>query len=226
MIRLYNYLLIPLLCFAFTVVKAQDEDVDYKRIPNKKICNLLKAQDVQKVRDLQNIKPECYSSAEEESFYEHEKTYVIDAPVAKVWNEYKTIPPQNAWNCLLVNYGFCFSKSKNELIYPDKQVNSLQENQLHFLDLNLFGLFHIAVGHEVMEVNDAKRTMKFCYLSEGASRGSQWVRMEQLENGKTKVVHYTRYCSGSRFRDRSLYPFIHSLIISAFHHNVKKRVER
>jgi hypothetical protein len=63
-----------------------------------------------------------------------------------------------------------------------------------------------------------------CYLEGGASKGFQFIRLKEKEDGSTEVAHETFYKSQSDFRDKRLYPYLHGQVISEFHRNVQKRL--
>lgn len=125
----------------------------------------------------------------------------------------------------MVSFGLMYSRLKNEISYPEDVYHGIEAGQIIFLNLNLFAnLVHLAVGHEVTDVNDQEKTIKICYLQNGASTGTQLIQLKESGN-QTTVIHETWYRSGSLFRDKLLYPGFHEKGLTEFHLNVKAKVE-
>jgi hypothetical protein len=143
-----------------------------------------------------------------------------------VWNAYKTVNPQETRNGGMVSFGLMYSRSRNEIMYPGDAYSGIEEGQIIFLNLNLFAnVVNLAVGHEITGVNDNEKTIKICYLQNGASTGTQLIQLKELNSGQTEVVHETWYRSGSILRDKVLYPGFHTKGITEFHDNVKLRIQ-
>lgn len=199
---------------------------DYNQISEAKVRKLLKAFDIKSLSDFNAINTQCYNAADSATFRSHSKSYTIEAPIEQVWERYVKIPPHIAWQCLMVDYAFSFAGERGTVCHNSEDFTGLEKGQLHFLNLNFLGLFKLAVGHKVTRLDAEAKTIKFCYLENGSSRGSQWISMKALEDSTTEVTHYTRYKSPSHFRDKNLYPTIHSMIINAYHHNIKRNLRR
>jgi len=191
-----------------------------------KVQQLLEEFGVSRYPDFCAIESRCYQEEDSAQYYTHLRTYRYRAPVEEVWEAYRHIAPQRAWGCLLVDHVLSVNRATGRPNPSGTAYAGMEEGQMHFLQLNFLGMVRLAVGHEVTEVNPEARRMGFCYLEEGASAGSQWISMRRLPNGETEVSHLTRYYSGKSFRDRHLYPTLHSLIINAFHHNVKSSLRQ
>ena len=96
----------------------------------------------------------------------------------------------------------------------------MKEGQVVFWNLKfLMGTVKVAVGQKIMKVDDDKKLFKICYLTEGKTQGSQYVQLFPTEDGKTRVVHFTRYNSASNLRNK-LYPGLHDKAITEFHQSV------
>jgi hypothetical protein len=119
-----------------------------------------------------------------------------------------------------------YTRSRNEIMYYDDVYSGMEAGQIIFLNLNLLGDFiHLAVGHEITSVNEMDRTIKICYLQNGASTGTQLIQLKEVKESQTEVVHETWYRSESIFRDKVLYPGFHEKGLTEFHENVRRRVE-
>lgn len=111
-------------------------------------------------------------------------------------------------------------------MYPGDSYTGIEAGQIFFLNLNLLGSFiQLAVGHEITAVNENDKTIKICYLQNGASTGTQLIQLKKSNENQTEVVHETWYRSGSIFRDRVLYPGFHERGLTEFHENVKRKAE-
>jgi hypothetical protein len=160
------------------------------------------------------------------AFYKHLKTFVVRKPLAKVWKAYKTVGPVKTCCGSWLDFGLQYSRRKNEITYREDDHGDMEVGQIVILNLRLLRRWvGLAVGHEITEVNEEKKFIQMCYLEGGASRGMQYIRLNEDVEGHTLITHETFYKSHSNFRDKRLYPWLHGLIITEFHRNVAGRVE-
>ena len=201
-------------------------EVDLEQIQYPKVREFLKANGLRNPSDFTNLHPVCYDPAAADSYHSHHEEFLIRQPVDVVWKIYKTIPPVEAWNGDMVSFGLLYGRGNNNLSYLHDSYDGMEKGQIIILNLRLFwGLLNIAVAHEVAEVNEEKRMIKLCYMAGGASEGSQWITLKETSDGFTLVDHQTFYKSKSMFRDKQLYPGLHTKAIAEFHHNVKRKAE-
>ncbi len=200
--------------------------INFDRIQQEKVKRLLRDNGLNTLSDLSKLKSFCYDQADGKCYHKHIKSFLIDAGIETVWNAYKTISPQETRNGSMVSFGLMYSRKRNKIMYPGDAYSGIEAGQIILLNLNLFAnILHLAVGHEITEVNDSEKTIKICYLQNGASMGTQLIQLK--ENGsQTQVVHETWYRSGSLFRDKILYPRFHEKGLTGFHENVKYKIER
>lgn len=197
-------------------------DIDLNQVPYKKVKAYIKANQLYTLADYAAIKSFDFNNTDLESFYHHRKSFIIKKDIDSVWNKYKSIHPSEAWKGDVVSFGFQYSKSKNKLTYLKDAYEGLEKGQLVFINVCfIFRLIHIAVGHEITEVNDDEKTLRTNYLNGGKAAGTQQIKLELTPEGYTKVTHHTIYKSDSKFRDKFLYPILHSKAIAAFHNNIK-----
>jgi hypothetical protein len=202
------------------------EEIDFNRIEQPQVRKLLSSKGLTSLSDLSTLKSLPFDATSGRKFNKHYIEFEIHAERVLVWETYKTISPQQTWNGNMVSFGIMYSRTKNCVTYPGDVYAGLEGGQLLFLNLNLFaGLINLAVGHEVVDVDDAKNCVTICYLEHGASVGTQKFWLEEISNTTTKVVHETWYTSGSWLRDKILYPGFHTKAIREFHNNVKRKVE-
>jgi hypothetical protein len=203
-----------------------DSTIDFSRIRQKRIVKFLKEKRLTSLNQLAGLCSQCYEHTERDQYHKHRKTFLIDAELAIVWDIYKTIRPEDTWCGAMVSFGMMYSRGRNEVTYANGEYHGLEAGQLLFLNLNLLANFlNIAVGHEVVNVDDESKCITICYLEHGASKGTQKFWLEQGVGHQTKIIHETWYTSGSWFRDKVLYPVFHSKAISEFHNNVKRKAE-
>lgn len=208
-----------------TTSLGQDIAIDCEQMPYSSMKKLLRKEGIASTSDLDRLQPTCVPDSMMDQFQFHVKTYFIDAPVDEVWEVYKTISPQEAWQGSIGSYAFMYSRSDGHIKYVSDDYPGIEEGQVIFLNLRfLHGLFNIAVGQEVTEINDEQRVMKFCYLDNNRASGSQFFKLEPTADGGTMVIHQTNYRSDSKFRDERVYPLIHSMIIKEYHRSIADKI--
>jgi len=200
--------------------------IDFQRIKQEKVRKLLVDNNLATLQDLSKLKSLCYNKADGQHYYKHIKSFLIPADINSVWSAYKTVNPQETRSGKMVSFGMMYSRKRNEIMYPGDAYSGIEEGQIIFLNLNLFSnMVHLAVGHEITGVNDNEKTIKICYLQNGASMGTQLIQLKKMKEDQTEVVHETWYRSGSIFRDKVLYPGFHAKGLIEFHNNVKLKIQ-
>lgn len=200
--------------------------IDFVRISQKSVHKLFGKNNIKALENLADLQSFCYDPAHTRKYHKHLKTFKISAPIAKVWETYKTISPEDTWKGRMVSFGVMYSRIGDQLFFPGDAYQGLERGQLIFLNLNLFGnLVHLAVGHEVVDVLDDLKHIRICYVQNGASVGTQLIQVQKINEASTSVVHETWYTSGSWLRDKVLYPLFHARAITEFHTNVKRKAE-
>jgi hypothetical protein len=202
-----------------------DDLIDFNKIKQNKVRELLKKNGLYSLSDLSKLRSICFDPDDGYRYHKHTKTFLIEAEIDRVWQTYKSIKPEETWNGEMVSFGCMYSRKSNTISFPGDDYTGLEAGQILFMNLNLFNnLVHLAVGHEVTGINEEEKSIRICYLQNGASTGTQKIQL--IELGKqTQVVHDTWYRSGSIIRDKILYPLFHAKAISEFHNNVKRKVE-
>jgi hypothetical protein len=199
--------------------------IDFNRIRQEKVRKLLRDNHISSRNDLSQLRSFCFDAADGQQYHKHIKSFLIKADLSTVWNAYKTIGPQETWRGTMISFGMMYSRRKNEILYPGDQYTGIEAGQIIFLNLNLFAnIVNLAVGHEVTGVDEHAKTIKICYLQNGASTGTQLIQLKE-KGPHTNVIHETWYRSGSLFRDKVLYPGFHEKGLTEFHENVKRAVE-
>jgi hypothetical protein len=200
--------------------------IDFQRIRQEKVRRFLSDHGLKSLQDLSKLKSICYDKSDGQLYYKHVKSFLIPADINDVWSAYKTVNPQVNRNGSMVSFGMMYSRKGNKIMYPGDPYSGIEEGQIIFLNLNLFAnVLNLAVGHEITGVNENEKTIKICYLQNGASIGTQLIQLKEIAKDQTEVVHETWYRSGSVFRDKILYPGFHTKGITEFHNNVKLQVQ-
>lgn len=201
-------------------------EIDFNRIKQEKVKALLHENGLNTLRDLSALKSFCYDRADGKQYHKHIKSFLIQANIGTVWNTYKTISPQETRNGNMVSFGLMYSRKRNEIMYLGDPYSGIEAGQIIFLNLNLLGsVLNLAVGHEITGVNENEKTIKICYLQNGASTGTQLIQLKESAEDQTEVIHETWYRSGSVFRDKVLYPGFHTKGLTEFHNNVKLKIQ-
>lgn len=200
--------------------------IDFSKIKQAQVRALLQRNNLFSLSDLSKLRSLCYDPSDGERYYTHIKSFVVHASITHVWNTYKTISPQETRSGSMVSFGLMYSRRQNQVMYPGESYTGIEAGQIIFLNLNLIGSFiQLAVGHEITAVNENDKTIKICYLQNGASTGTQLIQLKKSKEDQTEVVHETWYRSGSVFRDKVLYPGFHEKGLTEFHENVKRKAE-
>lgn len=170
--------------------------------------------------DFAKLRPLCHDPADT-TFHRHFRSYLIEQDVETVWQAYTTVSPVDTWKGEMVNFGFQYDRQTQAIRYLDDTFPDLAAGQMLFMNLSLLGgLVNIAVAHEIMEVNEAEKRIKICYVETGAAEGTQLITFHATPEGFTRVDHLTYYRSTSEFRDTKLYPTLHGQAISEFHGHI------
>jgi hypothetical protein len=202
------------------------EQIDFSKIKQTQVRALFQKNNLYSLSDLSKLRSLCYNPSDGQRYYKHIKSFVVHASITDVWNTYKTISPQETRNGSMVSFGLMYSRKQNQIMYFGDSYTGIEAGQIIFLNLNLLGNFiQLAVGHEITDVNEIDRTIKICYLQNGASTGTQLIQLKESKQNQTEVVHETWYRSGSVFRDKVLYPGFHEKGLTEFHENVKRKAE-
>lgn len=193
-----------------------------ERIAWPKVKKFLQDYKITHAQDFSRLTSTCYDP-NDKSYHTHRELFDFNHPIDRVWHAYKTIDPARAWNGEMIHFGLQYSRADHSLIYVgDNTTTGLQAGQVLILNLKLAGgAVQLCVGHEIKEVNEAEKFIKICYLENAASQGSQFIRLTSTPQG-TRVIHDTWYKSNSWFRDRILYPGLHTKALKEFHGNVGK----
>lgn len=199
-------------------------NIDMNRIPQKKIRSLIEEQyTVLKVSSIRDIEPSCRRKQSLTGYRMLESVYVVREDPETVWKMYNAISPAESWNGRMVSFGLLVSKWKEGVLYNnDSYFSGIDTGQIFYVNLKIMqGLYNLAVGLEIIEVDSVNKAIKFSYLQGGKSRGEQMIYFVPTKKGYTEIIHRTAFRSNSYIRDRFLYPYFHQIAINEFHRNMK-----
>lgn len=221
--------LVPVLLFLFFSFTGSSQstltEIDYSRIPQRKIRHFIDNQiDDNKVK-FSDIEPSYDMNAEEhdENYHLVEDVFIFKERLEKVWNSYCSTEMAESWNGKKISFGLLLSKWTEFIMYCSDHNNTaaLDTGQVFFVNLKLLrGIYNLAVGFEVVNIDPQNRTIQFSYVKGGKSEGVQTIHFTETEEGNTMIVHTSAFRSHSKFRDKRLYPRFHKKFIYEFHENM------
>ena len=218
-----KYIVVLLIIFGGGQAKGQMSlrELDFFRIPQKKIKKFIKQQIKNHKVCICDLSPSCPLDKDVSNFHKHEKEYLIDNSLQKVWNNYIHADPVDAWKSNKVSLGCVVSKNENDVMYRDDKYFGIDTGQVYFLNLKLMvGVYNLAVAFEVINLDEENKIIEFSYIEGGKALGKQQLHFVADGEKYTKIIHTSRFKSDSAIRDRFLYPFFHERLINQFHDNM------
>jgi len=107
----------------------------------------------------------------------------------------------------------------------DNYFTGIDTGQVFYVNLRIMGgIYNLAVGLEIIDINPVNRSITFSYLRGGKSRGEQTLYFRRARKGYTRIIHQTAFKSNSFIRDRYLYPYFHRIAINEFHRNMRNTI--
>jgi hypothetical protein len=201
--------------------------IDMNKIPQKKIRTLIKHQvEDNKILNFSQLQPTFHEGQSLSGYHILESVYRIREDAEVVWKTYQVTSPAESWNGSMVSFGLLISKWKNSILYRnDPYFARIDTGQVIYINLKILkGLYNLAVGLEITNVDSVNKSIVFSYLKGGISQGEQIIYFRSTKKGYTEIIHRTAFKSNSFLRDRYLYPYFHRIAINEFHKNMKKRI--
>jgi hypothetical protein len=197
-------------------------DIDLNRVPQKKIRNFIDTQIKNHVDHFSDVKASWKEGQDIKQYWQLESTYIIKDSPEKVWRLYKTVSPAVSWNGRIISFGLLLSTRSNYVMYnTDNNFSEIDTGQVFYVNLKiLLGIYNLAVGLEIVSIDDVNKSIVFSYIKGGKSQGEQTVHFVGTEEGYTRIIHSTAFKSDSKFRDKFLYPYFHKKSINEFHRNI------
>jgi len=199
--------------------------IDMSRISQRKIRSLINNQfEAENITEFNDIQASWHKGQNLKGYRLVQSVYYLNEPTENVWKAYQSISPAISWNGSMVSFGVLFSKWNNTVLYKnDNYYPGLDTGQIFYVNLRIMkGLYNLAVGLEIINIDSLHRSVTFSYLKGGKSQGEQTIYFIPTKKGNTEIIHETAFRSGSFFRDRYLYPYFHRIAINEFHKNMRR----
>jgi hypothetical protein len=210
---------------SFSLFSQQKESqIDLTRIPQKKVRALIGAYTEGNSLPFNRLEPTYRKGQNLKGYHFLESDYWVKENPATVWKTYQVTSPAQSWNGHMVSFGMLVSKRQNRIQYRnDPYFSGIDTGQVFFVNLKIMkGLYNLAVGLQIVEIDTLNHTIRFSYLKGGKSMGQQQISFVPTRKGYTHIVHRTVFKSDSYVRDRYLYPYFHRIAINEFHRNMRK----
>ena len=219
-----NIIFILFYLISGTISKAQMpiSETDAKKLRYKKVEKYLKKNEVRNnLHFFSEIKPSINDSNDLTGYYFHRGTYMVNAPIEQVWNTCMNTSPEKLWSGKMLGLSCVYSNHSGKLYYSgNQQFETLELKQIYFINLRMMRLFNIAAALITTKIDDDEKCMEFTYIEGNKSTGRQTVRLIETDDGETEIVHETFYKSGSKLRDKRLYPLFHQKAITDLHEKI------
>jgi|WetSurSiteA1Bulk_404760.scaffolds.fasta_scaffold00052_15 hypothetical protein len=222
---------IILLCLIWSLDGYAQEStkiIDMERIPQKKIRSLIADQfSSENLHGFNELQATYRKGQKLSGYHILESAYFLKEDPAKVFNTYLITSPAVSWNGSMVSFGVLVSKWENTVIYRnDKDFAGIDTGQVFYVNLKILkGLYNLAVGLEIVNIDTTNKSITFSYLKGGKSRGEQTLYFIPTRRGYTEIIHQTAFKSDSFLRDCYLYPYFHRIAINEFHRNMKRSLQ-
>lgn len=200
------------------------EKIDMSRIPQKKVRTLIEDQfKGNQLKDFKEVRSTYLKGQDMRGYRILESAYYIRENPERVWQSYQVTSPAESWNGSMVSFGLLISKWENTVLYRnDRTFAGIDTGQVIYINLKILkGLYNLAVGLEIINIDSVNRSITYSYLKGGKSRGEQTIHFISTRKGYTEIIHHTAFRSNSFLRDRYLYPYFHRIAINEFHRNMK-----
>jgi hypothetical protein len=222
-------LLVRFTCFsAFAAgnIPLPIDSVNFKRIQHKKVRKLITQQKHFGIRTFNEIHPVCYNIPDSSTYRSFTKSELISQDINIVWNNLIHQSPSDEFNGRIVTFGLLYSKKSNDLLYSSESYAGIEEGQILFFNLRvLSGIKNLAVAMEVTRLDNNEKTIEYCYVDHGETKGTQKFTLKSTPDGFTEITQLTKYKCKSRLRDRRLYSFFHERIVKEFFNAIKRKSE-
>jgi hypothetical protein len=230
-IYLQLFLLLCLICtfnpvFSTGNVPIPIDSVDFGRITHKKVRNLIHQQKQYGVRTFNDIYPVCYNSPDSSQYRIYSKSQLIKKDINVVWNNLTHLSPKDEFDGRIVKFGLLYSKRNNNLLYSNELNPGAEEGQILFFNLRvLSGIKNLAVALEVTRMDNDQKTIEYCYVDHGNTKGTQRITLRSTPEGYTEITQLTRYKCKSQLRNHGLYSYFHNRIVKELFNNIKSKSE-
>ena len=203
-----------------TVLQSQIRisDIETEKLIHKKVLKYLNKSNYCFFNELQ---PSVNENSDLSMFYVHHAIYTVFAPIENIWNTCMFVSPTNLWKGKILDLSFVYNNNSDKLSYKnDQNFDSLEINQIYFINLHIMHLFNVAAALITTKIDYEEKVLEFTYIKGNKSIGKQIVRLIVDNENETKIIHDTYYKSDSKFRDKRLYPRFHQKSITDLHKKI------
>ncbi|HJZ39496.1 MAG TPA: hypothetical protein VJ203_03960 [Bacteroidales bacterium] len=211
-------------CYAQYVLNV----IDLEQIPQEKVRVMVASLQQEKITRLSELESTFTWGQDMKGYCWLESAYRIKETPSTVWEIYNNTSPAESWNGRMVSFGLLISKYQNKVMYrEDNYFTGIDTGQVFYVNLRIMkGLYNLAVGLEIIDIDPVNRSITFSYLKGGKSRGEQTIYFIPSRKGFTEIIHQTAFKSNSYLRDRYLYPYFHRIAINEFHRNMRNAINQ
>ena len=152
---IFKYIL-PIL-FILNVFQCKSQvtfsEINFNKIPQKKVCEYLIEQQNHQIQSFTDIKPSIKTNSKIKGYKTHVKEYFFKDSLAKVWQHYLVTNPGDSWNGKKVSFGMLFSKKDKKIVYSDESISQIDTGQIVYLNLKLLkGIANLATVFEFITI--------------------------------------------------------------------------
>jgi hypothetical protein len=222
---LFYYLLASIACYS----QPTTQIIDLNRIPQQKIRSLIIDQFSETSYLECSVMQPTFRKGQILSGYKYlESAYYLRLAPEVVWEAYQKTSPAQSWNGSIISFGLLISKPGRNILYCDDPAYSgIDTGQVFYINLRILkGLYNLAVGLEIVDIDSIQQSITYSYLKGGKSRGEQTIYFLPTKKGNTRIIHQTAFKGDSFIRDRYLYPWFHRIAINEFHRNMKRSMNQ
>ena|GEM_PF-3929533 len=151
--------------------------------------------------------------------------WLINAPIAEVWQFYMHTSMKAVWTSKKIQYGFSVGPDRLAVI-DESAWPGLEVGTRFFMDIfaePTGWLCKMGFGIEITEIQPEK-LIKYEYLDFSPAYGEQWLTFAEVGPRQTRVHFQTRYLGKDSVIDMR-YMSYHREAISSFQNSVKQFIE-
>jgi hypothetical protein len=198
-------------------------DIDFSRLKFPKLKELIRNQMESGVVEFTDLNSTVPKKSDLDTYGFVADEFFVDHPIEVVFNHYKTANPNEAWDGgSLISLGLGIDKNTGEIFYPNESYPGFKVGQVLYLHSSIWGLKKLSMAQEIVTMDDPNFLIEFSYIENGLTAGIQIMQFSEINKNRTKISHVSRFKGVNRFRDKYLYPYFHSKLVSKFHANLKR----
>jgi hypothetical protein len=175
--------------------------------------------------DIDKMEASCLSLESCFDFNYVEKEYLLDVTPTELIQALTTRSPAEIWSGKSTYQVSYDQRSAKAYTFEHEDIPFLKEGTVVILNLNILKILNIPVAFKITNLDIENGILEFSYVLENKSQGIQSLKITE-DNGKSVVVHKTRFKSGKKFRDNRLYPVLHNALTDEFYEKLQALVKK